>query len=230
MKTFLQSACVLAVIGALAACASPQPIPDWEPAFPEAPPVEDFGPPNGAIFQQQVGAALFSDLKARQVGDTLTVRLVENTTASTSASTNTSKETNAEIVNPTVFGRAPTRRDDSGALPLFGGSMDSTTEFDGTGSSSQSNSMQGSMTVTVYQRLPNGNLMVKGERWITVNQGREFLRIAGIVRPADIGTDNSVPSFKIADARIDYRGTGAIDDANRQGWLARFFQSPWMPF
>ncbi|MFW6341085.1 MAG: flagellar basal body L-ring protein FlgH [Wenzhouxiangella sp.] len=230
MRTLLQSVFGLVVIGALAACAAPQKIPDWEPAFPEAPPVEDFGPPNGAIFQQAVGAALFDDVKARRVGDTLTVVLAENTTASTSASTSTSKETVAEITNPTIFGRAPTRRDNSGALPLFGGSMDSGTEFDGTGTSSQSNSMQGNMTVTVYQRLPNGNLMVKGERWITVNQGREFLRIAGIVRPADIGPDNSVPSFKIADARIDYRGTGAIDDANRQGWLARFFQPPWMPF
>lgn len=230
MKIFLKSAFGLVVIGTLAACAAPQPIPDWEPAFPEAPPVEDFGPPNGAIYQQQVGAALFSDVKARRVGDTLTVRLVENTSASTSASTATSKDTTAEISNPTVFGRSPTRRDDSGALPLFGGALDSGVEFDGTGTSSQSNNMEGNMTVTVYQRLPNGNLMVKGERWITVNQGREFLRIAGIVRPADIATDNSVPSFKIADARIDYRGTGAIDDANRQGWLARFFQSPWMPF
>ncbi|MEE4296718.1 MAG: flagellar basal body L-ring protein FlgH [Wenzhouxiangella sp.] len=230
MKTLAQTLFGLAVIGTLAACASPQKIPDWDPTFPEVPPIEDFGPPNGAIYQQATGAALFADVKARRVGDTLTVVLAENTTASTSATTSTSKETTAEITNPTVFGRAPTRRDNSGALPLFGGAMDSTNEFDGTGSSSQSNSMAGSMTVTVYQRLPNGNLMVKGERWITVNQGREFLRIAGIVRPADILPDNSVPSFKIADARIDYRGTGAIDDANRQGWLARFFQSPWMPF
>ncbi len=230
MRTLLQSASVLVTIGVLGGCAMPQKVPDWEPAFPEVPPVEDFGPPNGAIYQQAVGATLFADVKARRVGDTLTVVLAENTTASTSANTSTSKESAAEITNPTVFGRAPTRRDDSGALPLFGGALDSTVEFDGSGTSSQSNSMQGNMTVTVYQRLPNGNLMVKGERWITVNQGREFLRIAGIVRPSDIRPDNSVPSFKIADARIDYRGTGAIDDANRQGWLARFFQSPWMPF
>ncbi len=230
MKTLLQTAFGLIMIGTLAACAAPQHIPDWEPAFPEAPPVEDFGPPNGAIFQQQVGAALFNDVKARRVGDTLTVRLVERTTATTSASTSTSKDTNAEIANPTVFGRSPTRRDNSGGLPMFGGSLNSASEFSGSGNSTQSNSMEGNMTVTVYERLPNGNLMVKGERWITVNQGREFLRIAGIVRPADILPDNSVPSFKLADARIDYRGTGALDDANRQGWLSRFFQSPWMPF
>ena len=230
MRSLLQSAFALVVIGALVACASPQRIPDWEPALPEEPPVEDFGAPNGAIFQQQVGAALFDDNKARRVGDTLTVRLVERTTASTSASTSTSKDTSAEITNPTVFGRAPTRRDNSGGLPLFGGSMNSGSEFSGAGNSTQSNTMEGNMTVTVYRRLPNGNLMVRGERWITVNQGREFLRIAGIVRPADILPDNSVPSFKLADARIDYRGTGALDDANRQGWLSRFFQSPWMPF
>ena len=230
MRAWFRFVVGLVGVAALAACASPQRIPDWEPAFPESPPVEDFGPPTGAIFQQQVGAALFDDVKARRVGDTLTVRLVERTTASTSASTSTAKDTSAEIANPTVFGRAPTRRDNSGGLPLFGGSMNSASEFSGTGNSTQSNAMEGNMTVTVYQRLPNGNLMVKGERWITVNQGREFLRIAGIVRPADILPDNSVPSFKIADARIDYRGTGTLDDANRQGWLSRFFQSPWMPF
>ena len=230
MSHLFRNAVSLSLIGLLAACASPQKIPDWEPAFPEDPPIEDFGPPNGSIYQQSVGAALFNDVKARRVGDTLTVRLVERTTASTSASTSTSKETSAEITNPVVFGRAPTRRDNSGALPLFGGSLDSGSEFSGTGNSTQSNNMEGNMTVTVYRRLPNGNLMVKGERWITVNQGREFLRIAGIVRPADILPDNSVPSFKLADARIDYRGTGAVADANRQGWLSRFFQSPWMPF
>ncbi len=230
MRSLLQTVFGLIVIGAVAGCASPQQIPDWEPAFPDPPPVESFGPPDGAIFQQQVGAALFDDNKARRVGDTLTVRLVEQTTASTSASTSTSKETNAEIGNPTVFGRAPTRRDNSGGLPLFGGSLNSNSEFAGSGNSTQSNSMQGNMTVTVHERLPNGNLLVRGERWITINQGREFLRIAGIVRPADILPDNSVPSFKIADARIDYRGTGAMDDANRQGWLSRFFQAPWMPF
>lgn len=230
MRHLLQTGFGLVLIATLAACASPQNIPDWEPAFPEMPPVEDFGPPNGAIFQQQVGSALFANNTALRVGDTLTVRLVERTTASTSAATSTSKDTSAEISNPTVFGRSPTRRDNSGALPLFGGSLNSSSDFAGGGNSTQSNSMEGNMTVTVYQRLPNGNLMVKGERWITVNQGREFLRIAGIVRPADILPDNSVPSFKIADARIDYRATGALDSANRQGWLSRFFQAPWMPF
>lgn len=230
MNRLLQAVFSLVLIALLSACASPQRIPNWEPTFPEAPPIEDFGPPNGAIFQQQVGSGLFTNNTARRVGDTLTVRLVERTVATTNAATATSKDTSAEISNPVVFGRAPTRRDNSGGLPLFGGSLNSSSEFAGSGNSTQSNSMEGNMTVTVYQRLPNGNLMVRGERWITVNQGREFLRIAGIVRPADILPDNSVPSFKIADARIDYRATGALDNANRQGWLSRFFQAPWMPF
>ena len=220
----------LALSMLLAACATPPEVTDWRPAWPDQALFEEPVVPNGAIFSPATGSALFGDLKAHRVGDTLTIRLIERTSASTSASTSTSRDSSAQISNPTVFGRAPTRRDNSGGLPLFGGSLGSSSEFSGSGNSVQSNNMDGNITVTVYRRLPNGNLMVKGERWITINQGREFLRIAGIVRPADIGPDNAVPSFKMADARIDYRASGAMEDANRQGWLARFFQAPWMPF
>ena len=94
----------------------------------------------------------------------------------------------------------------------------------------KSNRVDGNIAVTVYRRLPNGNLLVRGEKWITVNQGREYLRVAGIVRPTDIGTDNSVPSFKLADAQIEYSGRGALADANKPGWLSRFFNSPLFPF
>ena len=82
-------------------------------------------------------------------------------------------------------------------------------------------------TVTVADVLPNGNLYVRGEKWLTLNQGEEYVQVAGIVRPADIGADNSVPSFKVADARITYSGNGVIPDANRPGVLARFFMKFW---
>ena len=102
--------------------------------------------------------------------------------------------------------------------------------FDGSGNSSQSNQLTGSITVTVAQRLSNGNLLVRGEKWLTINQGQELVRISGIVRPQDIGQDNSVPSTRVADARIAYTGRGSLADANTQGWLSRFFSSKWMPF
>jgi flagellar L-ring protein precursor FlgH len=216
-----------AAVATLAGCAGPQPIDDWTATMPPNPPVIEPVEANGAIFHPGTAVSLFADVKARRVGDTLTIRLVEQTNASTTASTNTTRDSNTSISNPTLSGEQFTRGD---GFPLFQNSLDSISEFEGEGDSSQSNSMQGNISVTVYQRLPNGNLVVRGEKWIKINRGRELLRVAGIVRPADIAADNSVPSFKLADARLEYTAQGAIGDANRPGWLTRFFQSPIFPF
>ena len=94
----------------------------------------------------------------------------------------------------------------------------------------QSNRLEGDITVTVAQRLPNGNLLVRGQKWIAINQGQEYVRIQGIVRPIDIDPDNSISSLKVADAMIAYGGKGALADANAPGLLARFFNLPWLPF
>lgn len=225
--TGYRAALALSGLLLLAACATPQPVSDWRPEFPEPPPMVENDTPTGAIFSVAQSTGLFEDVKARRVGDTITVRLLERTTASASASTSTARDSSNEIANPTLFGNQPTRR---GGLPLFSNVLGSEHQFNGEGSSQQRHQMDGNITVTVYRRLPNGNLIVKGERWITINQSREYLRIAGIVRPSDIGPDNSIPSFKIADARIDYRATGTVADSNRQGWLSRFFQSAVSPF
>jgi len=99
--------------------------------------------------------------------------------------------------------------------------------FDGKASSDQSNSLSGSISVTVSEVLPNGILRIQGEKWLRLNQGDEYIRLTGLVRPQDIGTDNTIPSSKVADARIAYGGTGDFDDVNRQGWLSRFFNSEW---
>ena len=181
---------------------------------------------NGASFNNGAEVRLFEDLKAGRIGDILTVRLVEQTSASKSSATSTSKSTEATLANPTVFGR-PITKD---GVPLFDGSLSGDSPFDGAGSSSQSNSLTGSITVTVSQVLRNGSLRVRGEKWVTINQGDEFIRIQGIVRPEDIAADNSVPSFKVADARITYSGKGALADANSMGWLGRLFQSVLSPF
>ena len=77
--------------------------------------------------------------------------------------------------------------------------------------------------------LPNGNLLVRGQKWIGINQGKEFIRIQGVIRPIDILPDNSIPSYKVADANISYGGQGALADANRPGLLSRFFNSRWNP-
>jgi flagellar L-ring protein precursor FlgH len=193
--------------------------------FPPAAPVEPPAPPaeSGAIYRPTTSIALFEDLKARRIGDTLTIRLAERTQASKSASTDATKETSVDTGNPIILGGTVTANDDD----ILNNEWETTQEFDGSGSSSQSNRLDGNITVTVADVLPNGNLYVRGEKWLTLNQGEEYVQIAGIVRPADIGADNSVPSFKVADARITYSGNGVIPDANRPGVLARFFMKLW---
>lgn len=181
---------------------------------------------DGAIYQAGRGMDLFADLKARHVGDVLTIRLQESTNATKNAVTKTSKTTSLANVGPTLFGKTYTNN----GVPLFNASLDGKHAFDGEGSSAQSNSLAGSLTVTVVDVQPNGNLIVQGEKSLKLNQGDEYVRIAGVVRPADIATDNTVTSDKIADARISYSGKGAISSSNRMGWLARFFNSPLAPF
>ncbi len=103
-------------------------------------------------------------------------------------------------------------------------------DFKGEADSQQSNSLTGSVTVTVVEVQANGNLVVQGEKWVTINQGDEYIRLRGIVRPSDINPDNTISSKRVANAQIQYSGEGTIANANEQGWLAKFFNSPWMPF
>lgn len=180
-------------------------------------------PSNGAIWQSGSAMTLFDDVKARRVGDTLTIELAERTQASKSASTDATKDTQVDTGSPTLFGDTVTRNGE----PLLSNEWETNQKFGGSGSSSQSNQLEGNITVTVAEVLPNGNLVVRGEKWLTLNQGEEYVQITGIVRPTDIGPDNSIPSWKVADARITYSGNGVIPDANRPGLLARLFIKLW---
>jgi flagellar L-ring protein precursor FlgH len=182
-------------------------------------------PTSGAIYAAGTDLRLFEDLRARRAGDILTIRLVERTDASKKATTTTSKGSTMELTDPVLGGRPVT----SGGTPILNQNTDASRTFDGAGDSSQSNRLTGSITVTVQRRLPNGNLEVGGEKWITINQGRELVRVSGVVRPFDVQPDNSISSDKVADAHIVYSGRGAIADANAQGWLSRFFNSPIFP-
>ena len=185
-------------------------------------------PLQGAIFQAGYGLALYEDIRAHQVGDILTVVLSERTNATKQASTSTSKDSSIDLPNPTVFGN-PFRLNSKGTGSLAA-SVANANSFDGEGDSAQSNSLTGNVTVTVAEVLPNGNLIVQGQKRMTINQGEEFVRFSGIVRPADINPDNTILSTKVANARIAYVGEGMVADANSQGWLGRFFSSKWWPF
>lgn len=195
----------------------------WRASLPE---VDVPAPaPNGTIYQVGQDIRLFEDSVSRRVGDILTIKLVEVTSAQKSSSTSASKDSSVEVPTPTLAGREiPFRASTWGDTSVTGG-----TKFGGAGSSAQSNSLVGDITVTVARRWPNGNLLVRGEKWITINQGREFVRVSGIVRAADINPDNTVLSSRIADARIIYSSRGALADVNKPGLLTRFFNLPFMP-
>ncbi|HUK02352.1 MAG TPA: flagellar basal body L-ring protein FlgH [Steroidobacteraceae bacterium] len=180
----------------------------------------------GAIYQSGRQVALFENAVAHNVGDIVTIVLNESTQAQKSATTTTQKATNATLPGPTLLGKPVTIN----GVPILNNSIDNSTKFDGEGASKQSNSLSGFITVTVLRVLPNGNLFVKGEKWIAINQGQEYVRLTGIIRPIDLAPDNTVSSSKVGDARISYGGKGALNDTNTQSWLARFFNSPWAPF
>lgn len=183
-------------------------------------------PESGAIYNAGTDIRLFEDRKASRVGDILTVVLSEQTNASKNSQTTTGKASEATLANPTVLGRPITR----GGVPLFGGSLSGDSSFDGKGSSSQSNSLAGDITVTVMDRLPNGNLVISGEKWVTLNQGQEFIRLSGIIRPDDIEPDNTLLSTRIANAQITYSSKGVLAAANKMGLISRFFNSVFHPY
>jgi flagellar L-ring protein precursor FlgH len=169
---------------------------------------------------------LFADLKARRVGDVLTIVLNEATAASKNAATTTSKTSAVTDTGPTIFGKSITTK----GVPILDTTLSGSHTFDGEGTAAQGNSFTGSLTVTVTEVESNGNLVVEGDKTIKLNQGDEFIHISGVVRPADVATNNSVTSDKIADAHISYSGKGIIANANRMGWLTRFFNSVLSPF
>ena len=181
---------------------------------------------NGAIFHDGHDVPLFENAVAHRVGDVLTVTLQEATNATKSATTTTKKTTSEAMSAPTLAGAPLTFH----VRSILNNSLNDATTFDGEGASAQSNALTGYISVTVVRRLANGNLLVRGQKWITINQGREYVRLQGIVRPVDIAPDNTIPSRMVADATIAYGGQGTLADANTKGWLAKFFDSKWMPF
>jgi flagellar L-ring protein precursor FlgH len=181
---------------------------------------------DGAIYQAGQEMVLFADLKARRVGDVLTIVLNEATTASKSAETKTSKTSSVTDTGPTIFGKSILTK----GVPILDTTLSGSHAFDGSGAATQGNSFVGSLTVTVTGVESNGNLQVQGDKNLKLNQGDEFIHISGVVRPADIATNNTVTSDKLADAHITYSGKGVIANANNMGWLTRFFNSVFSPF
>lgn len=182
---------------------------------------------NGSIYQEGRSVRLFEDSKAFRVGDILSITLSESTTANKAAATNTSKQDDVSTnAGGSLLGVTPTLKGNN----LLSNSLTGNRAFAGSGDSSQSNSLQGEIAVTVTRIFPNGNLEIRGEKLIGLTNGSEFIRISGFVRPQDVSSSNMVVSSKVANSRIYYGGGGVIAESNTQGWLSRFFSSPSMPF
>jgi flagellar L-ring protein FlgH len=177
-------------------------------------------PTDGAIYAAGLGLGnglFFEDRRARRVGDTLTIAIVENTNASKKSATNTGRQSNNSFGVTGLQG-----------LPgksFLGSTLGATSDFsfDGKGESSNNNVFTGTITVTVTDVLPNGNLLVSGEKQVGINQGSEYIRLSGVVNPIHLNAANTVQSTLVADARIEYRGSGALAENQQTGWLTRFF-------
>ncbi len=221
--------CAILAVAFLSGCNSTvtQPVKANDPFYAPTVPVmtKDAIANNGSLFTASAANSLYSDVKARRVGDIITVTLRENTNATKSAGNSTSKEATTNL-NPIVGLGGNALRIGSQSVQL---SMDSSNEFTGDAQASQSNSLQGNISVTVVEVLPNQNLIIRGEKWLTLNNGDEYIRLTGVIRPADIAPSNEIESNKIANARIQYSGKGSFARAQEKGWLTKFFSSQWWP-
>lgn len=221
--------CLTAI--ALVACEALNPpvqgtAPEYAPTYPVTPDTKEERRMNGAIYNSETVLPLFETPRARHAGDIVTVILMEKTDAQKRAITRSRKNDKTQIVNAAFLGR-----------PISFGSgysldfdLNAKRQFEGEGQSVQNNKLAGSISVTVNKVLANGSMMIQGEKWIRINQGNEYVRLSGIIRPQDIRPDNTILSDRIANARISYGGTGQINNTNAQGWFARFVWGPLFPW
>lgn len=216
--------CLAAALLMLSGCTTYELIPpepgedDWAPTPPAAPVQQQAR--HGSAFSNGTMIALFQDRRAFREGDMLTVLLQERTQSSKKADTSLGKSSSLDMPAPLVGRTVRTNLSAEAGVER---------DFSGSASTSQQNTLSGSITVTVSEVLPNGVLRVKGEKWIRLNQGDEYVRLQGLVRMDDIDSQNRVPSQRLGDARITYAGRGALADTNQAGWLSRFFNSSWFP-
>ncbi|MGP9633958.1 flagellar basal body L-ring protein FlgH [Halomonas sp. AOP43-A1-21] len=181
--------------------------------------IVDRPPPvaNGSIYQSRRGyQPLFEDRRPRAMGDILTIVLDEQVSASKNASTNAARAGSSSL----TLAQLPDVLD---TLAEYGFDVSGASDFTGGGGAQATNSFTGTITVSVLEVMNNGNLRVRGEKQIAINQGTEFIRFSGVVNPRTITTQNTVPSTQVADARIEYVGDGYINEAQHMGWLQRFF-------
>jgi len=222
----MRAAALLAVASllALGGCAYlPEKKPITQQPMTAVPPTPPVNQSPGSIFNPgYAGRPLFEDQRPRNIGDILTIVIAENINAQKSSGANTKRGGSTSLSVPNA-GFAP------GVFSRMNLTAQGANQFDATGGANASNTFNGVITVTVTNVLPNGNLVVSGEKQMLINQGNEYVRFSGVVNPNTVAGDNSVLSTDVADARIEYSAKGVIDEAETMGWLQRFFLNiaPW---
>lgn len=178
----------------------------------------------GSLYQPRYSMGLYSDQQARRVGDIITVIFDEQYQSSKSAETKADKSSANSVGAGTILGTTP------GLQNLnLGVETNSDKQFKGKGEADRSNSLSGEISVSVAEVLPNGILRIRGEKWLTLSEGDEYIRIIGLIRPQDITPNNTVASSKVADARISFGGRGNLNNSTKQGLVDRILTSPWWP-
>lgn len=209
----LAAAIAAAALSASPALAKKRPMPGFEAALPV--PMQAPRPADGSIFNASAGyAALHEGARARAVGDALTILLVETTTAAKTVGSQSQRSGGISLTPPAA-----------GPLSVNPDALNASNDssFKGQGNAAQTSSLAGSLSVTIAEVRPNGTALVRGEKRMLLSQGDEWIQVSGIVRLIDIDQNNTVPSTRVADARIEYSGKGALQRASKQGWLGQFF-------
>jgi flagellar L-ring protein precursor FlgH len=201
----------------VSACTTVPPTNVHQPMTARPAPKTEMLPASGSIYQAGVSRTLFEDRRARYVGDTMQISISENTAASTKSNTNANRATSASVSVPTITG-LPGKSFQGMAL-----SATDTNTLAGKGDAAANNVFTGTITVTVIEVLSNGNLLVSGEKQVSIGAGTEYIRLSGVVNPYFINAANTISSANVADARIEYKESGVISEAQVMGWLARFF-------
>ena len=207
----------------LGACTTVPPTNVHQPMTARPAPRQENLASTGSIYQAGVSRTLFEDRRARYVGDTMTIAIAEANTASSKSDTKASRSTSISASAPTITG-LPGK-----SFQGMGLSASGSNSLDGKGETAANNVFTGTITVTVIEVLPNGNLLVSGEKQVSIGANNEYIRLSGIVNPYFINAANTISSSQVADARIEYKESGVISEAQIMGWLARFFLSV-LPF
>ncbi len=225
---FMLALFTLVIALLLGACAPHTPPPSPQPPSPVVPdiPVPQAPPEEGSLFQSTRHVSLVSDFRARRIGDVVTIVVEEDLKGAKDVRTQTQRKSDMNIGLSGIFGLEFNKQ----VQPRYGNAKvdaknaiggSSSSKFQGSGKTSRNASLSGTISARVVQVLPGGNLIVRGSRELRINNETQYLILTGVVRPQDIGPDNTVSSTRIGDARIEYTGGGVLSEKQNPAWFAR---------